>query len=183
MRIRLPHAPYIANKIAIDLFNTGFVKILKGTDIVSDVAKNLLEVEIKKEEALEERIEEILEQNEEEIEFMQVDRRSMFWMIKKKIANDYDFILSFEERFNQLSHEILDTLLGQDLIHFTISENRVKNSIFGSILSYLKSYEEIEDKVVEKIDNYKRRLVVGSEEYDIVFEKLYQEELKKMGMC
>ena len=182
MRIRLPHTPYISNKIAIDLFNTGFVKLLKGTDAVANVAKEMLEIEIKKEMALEERIEEILDDNDDDIEFMQVDRRAMFWMIKKKIAKEYNFILSFEERFNELSHEILDILLGQDLIEYNVSDNRVKNSIFSSVQSYLDTYEGIEDKVVDKIDHYKRKLIPGSDEYDIVFEKLYQEELKKIGM-
>ena len=54
--------------------------------------------------------------------------------------------------------------------------------IFSSIQNYLKLYENLEDEVYEKITNYKRKLVPGSEEFDLVFDKLYQEELKKRGM-
>ena len=68
------------------------------------------------------------------------------------------------------------------MIEFQVSENMVKNVIFNSIESYIERFEDIEDKVIEKIKNYKRKLIPGSEEYDIVFEKLYQEELKKIGM-
>ncbi|EEP6734028.1 DUF507 family protein, partial [Campylobacter jejuni] len=52
----------------------------------------------------------------------------------------------------------------------------------SSIESYLKIYEKLEDEVYEKISNYKTKPIPGSEEYDLIFEKLYQEELRKKGM-
>ncbi len=123
-----------------------------------------------------------MEENEDEMEFMQVDKRNMFWLIKKRLAPEYGVILSYEDRYSDLSHKILDKLIQNDLIEFQVSENKVKNVIFNSIESYIEKFEDIEDRVIEKIKNYKRKLIPGSEEYDIVFEKLYQEELKKIGM-
>lgn len=46
----------------------------------------------------------------------------------------------------------------------------------------LKNFGKIEDDVMDKIDTLKRKLIPGTEEYDMVFEKLYEEELKKRGM-
>jgi len=182
MKIGKPHAPYIANKIAIDLLNSSFITMSYGVEKVAEAAKELIEEDIDKEIALEERVYEIMEDNADEMEFMQVDQRNMFWLIKKRLANEYGVILSYEDRYSDLSHKILDTLIENDLIEFNVSENMVKNIIFGSIESYLEKFEEIEDRVIQKIKNYKRKLIPGSEEYDIVFEKLYQEELKKIGM-
>lgn len=182
MRIRLPHAPYIANKIAIDLFNCGFVTMLKGIDPVIKVAEELIVTDIKKETALEERVTEILEQNEDEMEFQRVDRRSMFWLIKKKLAGEYGVILSYEDRYNELAHQILETCWKNNLMEYSVSENRVKNVIYTAIEHYLESFQGIEDVVAEKISHYKRKLVPGSEEYDLIFEKLYEEELRAKGM-
>ncbi len=182
MKIGKPHAPYIANKIAIDLLNSTFVTMSVGVESVAEAAKELIEEDISKEIALEERVYEIMEDNADEMEFMQVDQRNMFWLIKKKLAAEYGVILSYEDRYSDLSHKILDALIQNDLIEFNVSENMIKNIIFGSIESYLEKFEDIEDRVIEKIKNYKRKLIPGSEEYDIVFEKLYQEELKKIGM-
>ncbi len=182
MKIGKPHAPYIANKIAIDLLNSSFITMSFGVESVAEAAKELIEEDISKEIALEERVYEIMEENADEMEFMQVDQRNMFWLIKKKLAAEYGVILSYEDRYSDLSHKILDALIQNDLIEFNVSENMVKNIIFGSIESYLEKFEDIEDRVMEKIKNYKRKLIPGSEEYDIVFEKLYQEELKKIGM-
>jgi len=153
-----------------------------GIESVSNTAKKLIEEDILKEVALEERVYEIMEENEDEMEFMQVDQRNMFWLIKKKLAGEYNVVLSYEDRYSDLSHKILDELIQNDLIEFKVSENMVKNIIFGSIENYIDRFEDIEDIVIDKIKNYKRKIIPGSEEYDIVFEKLYQEELKKIGM-
>ncbi len=182
MKIGKPHAPYIANKIAIDLLNSSFITMSSGVEPVAKASQDLIEEDILKEVSLEERVYEIMEENADEMEFMQVDQRNMFWLIKKRLAPEYGVILSYEDRYSDLSHKILDTLIQNDLIDFTVSENMVKNIIFGSIESYIEKFEDIEDRVIDKIKNYKRKLIPGSEEYDIVFEKLYQEELKKIGM-
>jgi hypothetical protein len=182
MKIRLPHAPYIANKIAIDLFNCGFVTMLKGLEPVVKVAEDLILEDIKKEIALEERVTEILEQNEDEMEFQRVDRRNMFWLIKKKLAHEFGVILSYEDRYNAIAHKILEMLWKSGIIEYSVSDNRVKNVVFNAIENYVAHFQSIEDDVAERISHYKRKLVPGSEEYDLIFEKLYEEELRKRGM-
>ena len=97
MRIKLPHAPYIARKIANDLFKSGFIKFKSGTEPIVAVAQDILYADINKERALEERVKELLEQNENEIDFMQVDRKSMFWLIKKKLAKDFGVMLAYDD--------------------------------------------------------------------------------------
>ena len=125
MKIRLPHAPYIANKIAIDLLNCGFVTMLKGLEPVMKVAEDLIVEDIKKEIALEERVTEILEQNEDEMEFQRVDRKNMFWLIKKKLASEYGVLLSYEDRYNEIAHMILELAWKQGLIEYDVSENQI----------------------------------------------------------
>ena len=182
MKIRLPHAPYIANKVAIDMFNCGFVTMMKGLEPIMKTAEDLIVADIKKEMALEERVVEILEQNEDEMEIQRVDRRNMFWLIKKKLSKEYGVILSYEDRYNELAHKILEVCWKNGLIDYSVSENRVKNVLYGAIESYVVQFQAIEDGVADKISQYKRKIVPGSEEYDMIFEKLYEEELKKRGM-
>lgn len=182
MKIRLPHAPYMARKIALDLLNSGYVTFTEGVDVISERAEEVLTEDLKKELALEERVNEILEENEDEMEFMRVDRRNMFWLVKKKMAKEYDLILSYEDRFNKVAHEILDRLYDEDLINYSVSENVVKNVIYTSIEEYINGFEEIEETVLEKIDKMQRKLIPGSDDYNVVFERLYRDELRKKGM-
>ena len=182
MKLSSAHAPYIANKIGIDLANATFVEIKRGIEPVIEKAKEVIEKDVKNERALEERVNELIEEREDEIEFMRADVRQLFWMIKKRLAPEYGVILNFEERYNDISHKILNELWEEDLIDYSVTENQVRGVIFKAIDSYMKSFEQIEDTVLEKISNYKRKLIPGTEEYDIVFERLYEEELRKRGM-
>ena len=182
MKISLKTIPHIANKISIDLAKSGAVTLTRGLEPVADEAQKILQESVKKELALEEKVNEYLEENEEEIEFMLADERQLFFMIKKKLAPQFDVILDYEERFSDIAHKILDELYEEDLIHFDVNENRVKNIIFNAITSFIADSSEIEDAVMEKIRSYKRKFIPGTDEFEILYEKLYREELSKRGM-
>ncbi|MCX2683563.1 DUF507 family protein [Campylobacter sp. MIT 21-1685] len=182
MRIRLPHIPYITNKILLDIVHCSFVDIKDDMEKVRTCIQKILENDVINEKRLEERVKELLEEQESEMELMQVDRKNMFWLVKRKLASEFNVILNNEDRHNHLSHILLKELTEYDYINFVVSENRVKNLIFSSIEEYLKIYEKLEDEVYEKISSYKSKPIPGSEEYELIFEKLYQEELKKRGM-
>ena len=113
---------------------------------------------------------------------MQVDRRSMFWMIKKKIAKEHDFILSYEDRFNNVAHIILDKLWEESLMDYSVTENLMKNVIYTSIEDYIQKFEDIEQTVIDKIDGMKRKVIPGTDIYNTLFERLYREELQRKGM-
>ncbi len=182
MKISLKTIPHIANKIAIDLNKSGVVAMTKGLEPVAYEAQKVLEDNVKQEMALEKKVEEICDDNEEQIEFMLADERQLFFMIKKKLAPEYGVILDYEERYSDISHKILDELYEEDLIHFDVTENRVKNIIFNAITSFIADAAEIEDIVMDKIRSYKRKFIPGTDEFDILHEKLYREELMKRGM-
>jgi len=181
VKVKEPHAQYIGSSISIDLFQCEFVKFNHGRDIIAKTAQDVLLENINQERVLEERVIKLLDANEEEIEFMQVDYRQLFWMTKKKLAKQEKFILDKEERYSSISHTILDELWENDLIEYSVAENMVKNVIYNSIENYLNGFEEIEDVVIDKIDHYKRKLIPGTEEYDLVYQRLYEEELAKKG--
>ncbi|MEN4053512.1 MULTISPECIES: DUF507 family protein [Sulfurimonas] len=182
MKISLKTIPHISNKISIDLAKSGAVTLTRGLEPVAHEAEKILQESVKKEMALEEKVNEYLEENEEEIEFMLADERQLFFMIKKKLAPEFDVILDYEERFSDIAHKVLDELYEEDLIHFDVNENRVKNIIFNAITSFLADTSEIEDAVMEKIRSYKRKFIPGTDEFEILYEKLYREELSKRGM-
>jgi len=182
MKISLKTIPHISNKIAINLNLSGAVTMTKGLEAVAHEAEKILIDNVKKEMALEEKAHEICDANEEEIDFMLADERQLFFMIKKKLAPEYDVILNYEDRFSDISHKILDELYEEDLIHFDVTENRIKNIIYNAITSFLADSSEIEDLVMDKIRSYKKRYIPGTDEFEILNEKIYREELNKRGM-
>ncbi len=182
MKISLKTIPHISNKIAVDLNKSGVVKMTKGLEAVAKEAEKIFTNSVRQELALEEKVNEICEENEEEIEFNLVDERQLFFMIKKKLAPEYGVILNYEERYSDISHKILDELYEEDLIHFDVTENRIKNIIYNSITSFIADASEIDDAVMDKIRTYKKKYIPGTDEFNILYEKLYKEELIKRGM-
>ena len=182
MKLSLKTIPHISSKIAIDLNKSGAVTMTKGLEAVEHEAFKILEYSVKQELELENKASDMIEDNEEEIEFMLADERQLFYMIKKKLAPEFGVILNFEERYSDISHKILDELYEEDLIHFDVTENRIKNIIYNAITDFIAEASEIDDAVMDKIHTYKKRYIPGTDEFDILYEKIYREELIKRGM-
>jgi len=182
MKISLKTIPHISNKIAIDLNKSGVVTMTRGLEPVMQEAQKILAYDVKQEVALEEKVNEICQDNEEEIEYNLVDERQLFYMIKKKLAPEFGVILNYEERYSDLSHKILDELYEEDLIHFDVTENRIKNIIYNAITSFIAESSQLDNAIMDKIKTYKKRYVPGTDEFDILYEKLYKEEMIKRGM-
>jgi len=183
MKVTLSHVPRIANRIALELNKSGLVTMTSGLEPVAHEAQKIFEESVKKEHELEERVNQMLNENEDNIEEMLADERQLFFLIKKKLAPEYGVILSYEDRYSDLAHKILDALYEEDLINYDVTENRIKNIIYNAITGYIASNDEIEDAVMEKIRSYKRRIIPGTEEFDIIHEKLYNEELQRRGLA
>jgi hypothetical protein len=182
MKISLKTIPHISNKIAIDLNKSGVVTMTRGLEPVIREAEKVLAKDVKQEVALEEKVNEICQENEQEIEFNLVDERQLFFMIKKKLAPEFGVILSYEDRYSDISHKILDELYEEDLIHFDVTENRIKNIIYNAITSFIAESSQLDNAIIDKIKTYKKRYVPGTDEFDILYEKLYKEEMIKRGM-
>jgi len=182
MKISLKTIPHISSKIAVELNKSGVVTMTQGLERVAQEAQKVLEANVKQEVALEEKVNEICEENEDQIESNLVDERQLFFMIKKKLAPEFGVILNYEERYSDISHKILDELYEEDLINFDVSENRIKNIIFNAMTAFMADASEIEDAVMDKIRSYKKRYIPGTDEFDILYEKIYREELQKRGM-
>ena len=183
MRLKTQHAPYIANKISLDLSNADFIEIAGSLDNVTQVALQALQENIQQEREINERANELLQEHETEIEDYRMDENELAWKFRRQIASERNFSLSWDERCSDISHKILTELTKARLIGFKVSEMIVKNTIHKAINEYSRIYEKSEEEVLKKIDKYKRRLVAGSEEYNIIFAKLYEEELRKRGLA
>ena len=182
MKVSLTHVPHIATRVAIDLNKSGFVTMTEGLDPIAAVAQKLLEENVKKEIALEERVHEIVDDNEEQIDFYLADERQLFFMIKKKMAAEAGVIMNYDDRYNDLAHLILDELYENYLAEYTVNENQVKNVIFKAFKAFADAYDEIDDIVYAKIRGMEKEVVPGSQDYELLYERYYQEELSKRGM-
>ncbi len=182
MRLKPKQAGYVASKIGIDLANAPFISLPKGKDAVVKVCKEIIDENLRKEKRLDAKVEELLLENEEEIEIQHVKERELFFLIKKRLAPEYGVIMNYDDRYNEISHTILDELYENYLIDYSVNDNQVRNVIFKAFKAFANAYDEIDSIVYEKIKKMKKEYIPGSIEYDLIYDRLYREELQKRGM-
>jgi hypothetical protein len=182
MRLKENQTQYVATKIGIDLANAPFITMPKGKDAVVGAIKALIDENLKSERVLDDKVKKILEENDDEIEFQHANERQLFFMIKKKLAPEHGVIMNYDDRYNDLSHKILDELYEEYLLEYDVNENQVKNVIFKGFKDFANAYEKIDDTVYNKIMGMEKEVRPGTQEYELLYERLYEEELKKRGM-
>ncbi len=181
MKLSLSHVKHVANRVAVELNRSEMVTMTHGLEPIALEVEKVLDTDIKNEMALDEKVNLIVDDNEEEIDSMLADERQLFYMIKKKLAADAGVILSYEERFSDIAHKVLDELYEEDLIHYEVNENRIKNIIYTAMTGFVADSSAIETAVMDKIATYKKKYIPGTDDYNVLFDKLYAEELQKRG--
>lgn len=88
-----------------------------------------------------------------------------------------------ENKIAHLSHLVFDALVKAGSVELLEEDAKVRRELKQAITRYLKKEEEIEETVRKKIFSYSRKIVEGSPEWDVLFQKHYQEELKKRGQA
>jgi hypothetical protein len=184
MLIKEAQVPFLSRKIAYDLLNSKLVTFPKGIDNAIKEIEDIIMDDVLWERDIEERAREILAEKEEENEFLfyDVDRREVFKLIKREIAKEEGFLLKKDERIDDLSHFLVQELWDKELIDYDVRDGKIKNIVFNSIMEFLNREKEARDEAFRKIENYKRPLIPGSEEWELVFNRLYEQELKKRGL-
>lgn len=182
MRLKPKQTRYVAAKIGIDLANAPFITMPKGREAVVEACKIVIDANLDKEFALDEKVKKILDENYDEIEFQHADERQLFFMIKKRMAPEAGVIMNYDDRYNDLAHLILDELYENYLAEYEVNENQVKNVIFKAFKAFSDAYDAIDDLVYDKIRGMDKETIPGSQEYELLYEKFYEEELSKRGM-
>ncbi|GMT42403.1 MAG: hypothetical protein IEMM0002_0814 [bacterium] len=83
------------------------------------------------------------------------------------------------EKINQLSKVILKGFLEDDRVEYFCEANDLRLEVVKVLTDELKKEDEIETAVRKTIGSYGRDLREGTDEWDIVYQRHYQEELKK----
>ncbi len=182
MRLKPQQTRYVAAKIAIDLANSPVIRLLKDKEAIVESVKVIIDENLQKERVLDEKVKAILDENYDEIEFQHADERQLFFMIKKKMAAENGVIMNYDDRYNDVSHTILDDLYENYLIEYDVNDNQVKNIIFRAFKEFSNSFDAIDDIVYKKIRGMEREIIPGTQDYELIYERLYEEELRKRGM-
>lgn len=86
------------------------------------------------------------------------------------------------EKTVRISHNIIDHLVASNDVDFVEDRDTIRQEIVQILQSLLKEEERVDTEVRKKISSQKKEIPEGSEEWDVLYRKYYQEELKRMGV-
>jgi len=82
-------------------------------------------------------------------------------------------------KVNYLSQLIVKALQKAGIVTFLKVENDVRLQIVKTLTDELKIEEIVDAEVRRKLASYSRKIVEGNREWDVMYQKLYEEEMKK----
>jgi hypothetical protein len=83
------------------------------------------------------------------------------------------------EKVLRLSHLILDYINQDDGIEYYVETQELRQEILRLIEGEMKADEAIDALVRQKIESQKRTIPEGSDEWDVLYRKYYEEETAK----
>jgi len=86
------------------------------------------------------------------------------------------------DKVNKLAHRIADALAEMDKVDFIEDRNSIRMEARRILEELLKQEERIDAAARQKIESQRRTITEGSQEWDILYRKYYNEEVKKLGI-
>jgi hypothetical protein len=84
-----------------------------------------------------------------------------------------------EDKTSHLSHVILQAVKKSPLVTVKGDESRVLKEIKKVLATELAQETEIDRKVKAKLASYSRGIIEGSSEWDVLYRKTFEEEMRK----
>lgn len=83
------------------------------------------------------------------------------------------------DKIIHMSHLIVDALGKNEDVQFKEDKNEIRNEIVRIIIQELKRDEELEARARQRIRGMQKDIPEGSQEWDVLFRKYYEEEVGK----
>jgi hypothetical protein len=86
------------------------------------------------------------------------------------------------DKANKVAHVVTDALAGIDELDFVEDRNTIRLEVRKIMEDLLNQEAKIDQAARTKIESQKRTILEGSQEWDILYRKYYNEEVKKLGV-
>ena len=86
------------------------------------------------------------------------------------------------EKINKLAHAVADTLAETDSVDFIEDRNTIRLEARRILEGLMAEEAKIDAVARQKIESQRRTILEGSQEWDILYRKYYNEEVKKLGI-
>jgi hypothetical protein len=86
-----------------------------------------------------------------------------------------------DDKISHLTHTVMNGLLEKDVITPLVEEGQIRRDIKRIITRELKIVEGIDELVRRKLQSYSKKIHEGSSEWEVLYQKFFDEETAKKG--
>ena len=86
------------------------------------------------------------------------------------------------DKMNVLATVATEALVQMENVEFIEDRNTIRLELRRILEELLKEEMRIDQAARQKIDNQRRTILEGTQEWDILYRKYYNEEVKKLGI-
>jgi hypothetical protein len=87
-----------------------------------------------------------------------------------------------DDKVNKLAHVVADTLAEIDDVEFLEERNMIRQEARKALQKLLLEEVKIDQAARRKIASQQKVIPEGSQEWDILYRKYYNDEVKKLGL-
>jgi hypothetical protein len=161
--------------------------------VAAEFIAAVVEEDLSIEDRLNDEVRELLSQYSDYMRRESVSYQEMFKKTKKMLLAERKIIRASgretgdrmklsRDKINDLSHKLAAQLRRTPRIKFKLEWNDVRLEIVRSLTEILLTEDKIDHAARLKIRSQKREIPEGSEEWDILYRRYYDEEMKKYGI-
>jgi hypothetical protein len=86
------------------------------------------------------------------------------------------------DKVNKLAKTVMDALTSFEQVEFIEDPNTIRIETRRILEELLNGEEKIDLAAKQKIESQRRTITEGTQEWDILYRKYYNEEVKKLGI-
>jgi hypothetical protein len=87
-----------------------------------------------------------------------------------------------QDKVNKLAHTVMDALKASDEVDFIEDPNTIRQETRKILIDLFMAETKIDAAARLKIESQKRIIPEGTQEWDILYRKYYNEEVRKLGI-
>jgi hypothetical protein len=86
-----------------------------------------------------------------------------------------------DDKISHLTHVVLKGLIEQKALVPLVDEGQIRREMRRVIVNELKLADSIEEAVKRKLQSYSKKIYEGTSEWEVMYNKFFEEETSKKG--
>lgn len=144
--------------------------------------KEIINTAIEEDRQLQEEAERLVSQHIHLIENEDIRYKTAVMKVKEKLAEERNIHLEPEERLNQVANKIKKYIETDPEVEIFEHPNYIRRVVLEKLKAILREEREIDREVRQRIRSYSRKILEGTPEWKILYNRIYEDALKRRGL-